>query len=64
MVIVEYNRDGSVWRKITCKDIFPTGQMTGMGDRNYDSVNEANALQITFICDYWDEETIGLPSVQ
>ena len=38
--------------------------MTGMGDRNYDSVNEANELQITFICDYWDEETIGLPSVQ
>lgn len=64
MVIVEYNRDGSVWRKITCKDIFPSGQMTGMGDRNYDNVNEANELQITFICDYWDEETIGLPSVQ
>jgi hypothetical protein len=64
MIIVEYNRDGSVWRKITCYDIFPTGQITGMGDRNYDSVNEANELQITFNCDYWAEETIGLPAPQ
>lgn len=61
MVIVEYNRDGSIWRKITCTDIFPTGQMTGMGDRNYDNVNDANELSITFMCDVWDEKTVGLP---
>lgn len=61
MVIVEYNRDGSIWRKITCKDVFPTGQMTGMGERNYDSVNDANELSITFMCDVWDEQTVGLP---
>lgn len=61
MVIVEYNRDGSIWRKITCTDVFPTGQMTGMGDRNYDSVNDANELSITFMCDVWDEKTVGLP---
>lgn len=61
MVIVEYNRDGSIWRKITCSDIFPTGQMTGMGDRNYDNVNDANELSVTFMCDYWDEKTVGLP---
>ena len=61
MVILEYDRDGSIWRKITCKNVFPNGQMTGMGDRSYDSVNDANELSITFICDYWEEETVGLP---
>ena len=61
MVIVEYNRDGSIWRKITCSDCFPTGQMTGMGDKNYDNTNDANELSITFISDVWDEQSVGLP---
>lgn len=61
MVIVEHNRDGSIWRKIVCKDVFPTGQMTGMGDRSYDDPNTANELSITFNCDLWDEQTVGLP---
>lgn len=61
MVIVEYNRDGSIWRKIVCADVFPTGQMTGMGERNYDNVNDANELTVNFMCDVWDEKTVGLP---
>lgn len=61
MVIVEYNRDGSIWRKITCSDCFPTGQMTGMGERSYEDPNSANELSITFMVDLWDEKTIGLP---
>ena len=61
MVIVEYNRDGSIWRKITCSDCFPTGQMTGMGDRSYDDPNAANELSMTFMVDLWDEQTVGLP---
>lgn len=61
MVILEYNRDGSIWRKITCHNVFPNGQMTGMGDRSYDDPNSANELSITFICDWWEEETVGLP---
>ena len=61
MIIVEYNRDGSIWRKITCSDIFPAEQMTGMGERSYDSPNEANELTANFICDVWEEETVGLP---
>ncbi len=60
MVIVEYDRDGSIWRKITCKDVVP-GQPTGMNDRNYDSGNEANEISMTFQCDLWDEEVVGLP---
>lgn len=61
MVIVEYDRDGSIWRKITCHDVFPTGQITGMGNRSYDDPNTANELTVTFMVDYWDEEVIGLP---
>ena len=61
MVIVEYNRVGSIWRKITCSDCFPTGQMTGMGDRSYDDPNAANELSMTFMVDLWDEQTVGLP---
>ena len=61
LVIVEYNRDGSIWRKITCSDCFPTGQPTGMGDRSYDDPNAANELSVQFICDVWDEQVVGLP---
>ena len=60
MVIVEYNRDGSIWRKISCTNVIP-GQPTGMNDRNYDSGNEAYELSITFNCDGWLDETVGLP---
>jgi len=61
MVIVEYNRDGSIWRKLSCINVFPTGQPTGMGDRNINSGNEANELTITFNADTWDDSTVGLP---
>lgn len=61
MVIVEYNRDGSIWRKISCVNVFITGQPTGMNDRNYNSGNEANELTVTFNADCWDDSTVGLP---
>lgn len=64
MVIVEYNRDGSIWRKTTCINVFPTGQPTGMGDRNYNNGNDANELSITFNADTWDDNTVGLPVYQ
>lgn len=60
MVIVEYNRDGSIWRKVTCINVIP-GQPTGMNDRNYDNGNEANEISITFNADCWDDQTVGLP---
>ena len=60
MVIIEYNRDGSIWRKTTCINVIP-GQPTGMNDRNYDSGNEANEITMTFQADCWDDQTVGLP---
>ena len=60
MVIVEYNRDGSIWRKITCINVIP-GQPTGLDDDNYDNGNEAKELTMLFQCDGWDDATVGLP---
>lgn len=60
MVIVEYNRDGSIWRKTTCINVIP-GQPTGMNDRNINSGNEANELSMAFYADCWDDNTVGLP---
>lgn len=63
MVIVEYNRDGSIWRKTTAINVIP-GQPTGMNDRNINSGNEANELSMTFIADCWTDNTVGLPTYE
>jgi len=58
-IIVQYNRDGSIYRKIVCKDMFPTGQLQVGNDLDYGN-NEASEAQLTFRCDYWDEQLVGL----
>lgn len=58
MIIRQADRAGHVWRQITCNRIFPTGQITGLGDLNY-TQNEAATLSITFRVDQWDDQTIG-----
>ena len=60
MRIVEHDRDGEVWRVITCLDFFPSTPPTGLNEDNYDSVGEAKTMSITFIVDDWVEEAIGL----
>ena len=60
MVIIEYNRDGSIWRKVDCVNVIP-GQPTGLNDDNYDNGNEAKEVSITFQCDGWIDRTVGLP---
>lgn len=59
MIIVQFNRDGSIYRKIICKDAFPIGQLNVGGDLAYDNV-EAAECSLTFRVDYWDEQLIGL----
>jgi hypothetical protein len=60
LTIVEYDRDGSIWRRITCFNVFPSTPPTGLNEDNYDSVGDAKTLSITFIVDDWVEETIGM----
>ena len=60
MHIIEHDRDGAIWRKITCFNFFPSTPPTGLNEDNYDSMGEAKTISITFIVDDWVEETIGM----
>lgn len=55
LILVEYNRKGDIYRKITFKDVFPTGTIAGAGDFDYTSSDPVQ-LTMTFRCDHWDEE--------
>lgn len=55
IIIVEYNRAGDIYRKITLLDVFPTGNPTGLDTRDYNSP-EPLIIDITYRCDNWDEE--------
>jgi hypothetical protein len=57
--IIEHDRDGSIWRKITCFDVFPSTPPTGLNEDNYDSLGDAKTVSITFIADDWVEQAVG-----
>ena len=60
MKIYEHDRNGAIWRKVTCLDFFPSTPPTGLNDDNYDNTGDAKTVSITFIVDDWVEETIGM----
>jgi hypothetical protein len=60
LFIYEHDRNGAIWRKITCFNFFPSTPPTGLNDDNYDSTGDAKTVSITFIVDDWTEETVGL----
>ena len=62
MEIIEHDRNGEIWRRITCFDFFPSTPPTGLNENNYDSVGDAKTLSITFIVDDWVEDTMGAES--
>lgn len=55
MVVVEYNRKGDIYRKITLKDVFLTGTLGGPGEHDYTATDPIQ-LAVTIRCDHWDEE--------
>lgn len=55
IIIVEYNRTGDIYRKVTLRDCFPTGQPTGLDTREY-ATPDPLTIEMTFRCDHWDEE--------
>lgn len=59
MVLVQYNRDGSIWRKINCLDVIPGAQLAILGSLSYDSGDPAE-ISLPLVVDWWEEETIGL----
>jgi hypothetical protein len=60
LYIIEHDRNGAIWRKITCFNFFPSTPPTGLNDDNYDSVGDAKTVSITFMVDDWVEETTGM----
>jgi len=54
LILVEFNRPGVIYRKVTLKDAFPTGQITGLDGRDYSSA-EPLTIQVVFRSDVWDE---------
>jgi hypothetical protein len=58
MIIVQYNRAGDIFRKITLKDVFPTGQPDFLDELNYET-QDAAELSMTYRVDHWVEENVG-----
>lgn len=58
MIVVQYNRAGDIYRKVTIKDCFPTGQPAWADELNYDTP-DAVELAMTFRCDHWVDENVG-----
>lgn len=57
VVIVEYNRKGDIFRKITLQDCFITSGLPFLNELNYDTV-DAQTMAVTWRCDYWTEEIV------
>ena len=58
MILVQYNRAGDIFRKITFKDVFPIQQMDFVDELAYEN-QDAVELTITYRCDHWVEENVG-----
>jgi hypothetical protein len=58
MIVVQYNRAGDIFRKITLKDVFPSGQLTFADELNYET-SDAAELSVVYRCDHWVEENVG-----
>ena len=58
MILVQYNRAGDIYRKITFKDVFPTGSIDFVDEMNYTTADPVE-LTMTFRCDHWVEENVG-----
>lgn len=55
IIIVQHNRKGEIFRKITLYHTFPTGELPLADSLDYSS-SDPIPIDITFRCDSWDEE--------
>ena len=60
MNIIEHDRNGAIWRRVTCLNFFPSTPPTGLNEDNYDNTGDAKTVSITFIVDDWVEEIVGM----
>ena len=57
LVIVQYNRKGDVYRKVTLNDCFITSGLPFTNELNYETADAAT-LDVTWRSDYWVEEIV------
>ena len=55
IIIVQYNRAGDIFRKLTLLDVFPTGAPVPFDALSYDA-NDPMTMDFTIRCDHWTEE--------
>lgn len=55
IVVVQFNREGDIYRKITLDDCFITSGVNLVGELNYETA-DAQALEVTWKCDTYSEE--------
>lgn len=55
IIIVQYNREGDIFRKVTLLDTFPATAPTGLDAFDY-STPEPLVVDMTFRSDHWDDE--------
>ncbi|MEI7668108.1 MAG: hypothetical protein WCI62_03885 [Erysipelotrichaceae bacterium] len=55
VVVVQYNRKGDIFRKLTFKDAFPTGQPETLDSLDYETT-DAQELTFNIRSDHWVEE--------
>lgn len=58
MIIVQYNRAGEIFRKLTLQQVFPTGQPEFIDELSYETADAA-PLIMNFRTDKWLEENVG-----
>ena len=58
MILVQYNRAGDIFRKITFKDVFDQVPLQDVDELAYEN-QDAVELTITYRCDHWVEENVG-----
>ena len=58
MIVVQYNRAGDIFRKITLKDVFPIAQPDFVDELSYETPDPVE-LSMTYRCDHWLEENVG-----
>ena len=55
MVIVQFNRAGDIYRKITCEDCFITSGLNPTAELGYENA-DAQPLDVTWRVNTWAEE--------
>jgi hypothetical protein len=60
LYVREHDRNGAIWRKITCFNFFPSTPPNGLNEDSYDSVNDAKTVSITFMVDDLVEQIVGM----